>query len=246
MDVLSKTKEVQFRYDEEWYEENTKFEYYIVQPAIKYHHLVKAEEFIDNEPIYKSLSEKEKLFYKEKLNEKIKGDMTEQIVLFDTKSNLPDNKYSVAKPVFFNRKDRYGEYDMLIWDKLKNSYWAFEIKHTDMPYYKQEEKLTDNFLKEIIDYKYGDKENVAVLYRGNPFKNTTGTYYINITDFAIAVNKYNDITLAMEELTHNIPIIDLKEYNIPLPQKIETSKKICEIDKILGFNNPLNINEPII
>ena len=264
MDVLSVTPITSFRYTEleGWKEEPTTHEYYIVQPAIKYYHLEQGMKFIDTQRFYSELSTDDKNFLKQKLREKIMGDMTEQIVLFDVKkdlmpkesSTLSFQKYFVTKPVFYNDKKNIGEYDMLIRDNEQKKYWGFEIKHTTNPYYEQEEHLINNKLQTIIDKQYGNRENVAVLYRGNPFLSDTGTYYLNLTDFMLAVNKYKDMEKVFAEITRNLSVINLKKLseleekfsdkNIPLEKQLRIGKEITEIkNQINGKREVLNREE---
>lgn len=226
MNLLSATLQTNYYYTDElgWREGDTEHEYYIVQPAIKYYHLQKAKEFINNEDYYKQLSYAQKEYLKDKLDEKIKGDMTEQIVIFDTAKDLKE-RYIINKPVFYINGQKKGEYDMLIYDKKENKYWGFEIKHTTQPYYLQEQHLNNKQIKEVIDDKYGHRENVCVLYRGNPFFSDSGVYYLNITDFAIAVNKYSDMDKVMNELTKNLPVKDLSKKQPEAEEKTEKSKE---------------------
>ena len=98
---------------------------------------------------------------------------------------------------------------MLIYDNEANKYWAFEIKHTTNPYYKQEQQLQDPVLKKVIDSKYGNRENVCVLYRGNPFISSTGTLYFNITDFLVAIKKYKDVDIVFNSLSKSLSVKDI-------------------------------------
>ena len=176
MNVLSTTPETDYHQDDAvWTEGKTAHEYYLIQPAIKYYHLQEAKKFIESEKYYKELSTNEKQYLESKLDEKIKGDMTEQIILYDVFKSLDKKQYLVTKPVFFVDGQRKGEYDMLIYDKQKNVHWGFEIKHTNSPFFKQEQHLQNNDFAEIMNKKYGHRENVCVLYRGTSFCATSGT-----------------------------------------------------------------------
>lgn len=206
MDLLSVTPQTTFVFDDilGWREGERTHEYYIIQPAIKYYFLSEGKNYIETKSYYKDLTSSQKEFMKTKLDEQIKGLMTEQIVIFDVQKDLRKTSYEVCKPVFKKGTDSLGEYDMLIYDASKNSYWAFEIKHSTEPYFKQEGHLTNSFLQNVIDKKYGRRENVAVLYRGNPFKSETGTYYFNITDFLTAIHKYKNLDLVFNILSKDI------------------------------------------
>jgi hypothetical protein len=207
MQEVSATTKITFRYDKNlgWRSREEK-EYYIIQPAIKYYHLQKGKEFVEDGPYYEGLTAGEREFLKQKLDEKIKGDMAEQIVLFDTKNDIPKEKYEIVKPEFFVDGQKKGEYDMLIWDKQENRYWGFEIKHASLPCREQERHLQDEFLKEVVDRNYGRLEKVCVLYKGESFLSSTGTYYLNLSDFAKEVHRERDMEKVLEKLTRNLPM----------------------------------------
>lgn len=95
-------------------------------------------------------------------------------------------------------------YDKTRYSKNQHRYWGFEVKHTKNPHEKQERYLKDPVLREIIDEKYGERENVAVLYRGDSFILDTGTVYLNISDFLKTVHKHQDIEVAFSTLVNDI------------------------------------------
>ncbi|MBQ9531582.1 MAG: ATP-binding protein [Eubacterium sp.] len=211
---ISATNNQEFIYDENfgWRSMSVHKEYYLIQPAIKYYHLKKALDFVETNEHYNSLSEVGKQYVMDKLDSKIRGDMTEQIVVYEISKALSSDRYFVCKVSFSNsdpNKEK-GEYDMLIYDKAKNAYFAFEIKHTTTPYSKQYNHLLNENFKEIIDYKYGDKENVSVLYNGVPFDTSSGVLYLNISDFIREITRCGDPKQAIQKLSSDLPIRDLE------------------------------------
>ena len=224
MNVLSTTPQTDYHQDDAvWTEGKTTHEYYLIQPAIKYYHLQEAKKFIESEKYYKELSTNEKQYLESKLDEKIKGDMTEQIILYDVFKSLDKKQYLVTKPVFFVDGQRKGEYDMLIYDKQKNVHWGFEIKHTNSPFFKQEQHLQNNDFAEIMNKKYGHRQNVCVLYRGTPFRATSGTCYLNISDFLQRIYKTPDVEKVMLNLTKNLPVKEL-----PTKGSHDSNEKLTE------------------
>lgn len=233
---ISATNNQAFIYDENlgWRSNPVHKDYYLIQPAIKYYHLKKALEFVESNEHYNNLSEAGKQFVMDKLDLKIRGDMTEQIVVFETSKALSSDRFFVCKVSFSNsdpNKEK-GEYDMLIYDRQVNSYFAFEIKHTTEPYSKQYGHLLNENFKELIDYKYGDKENISVLYNGKPFKTPSGVLYLNISDFIKEITRSKDAKSALQSLGKDLPVRDLEseEKAASAPQKQPKSKKNSKFD----------------
>lgn len=202
LDFLSATTKVELSYTDElgWRSSKPEREFYIIQPAIKYYHLLQAKEFIETNDIYNNLSEKGKTFIKDKLEGQIRGDMTEQIVLFEVSRTLPLSKYIVCKPCFKMYGKAVGEYDMLIYDKQEDRYWGFEIKHTGNPYHKQYQHLENEAFTAVLDAKYGHRENVCVLYSGTSFTTNDGILYLNLSDFIKTVTLQRDVEKAIAVL----------------------------------------------
>lgn len=224
MDLLSAINKKEYRYTDEfgWNEGTLEKEFYIIQPAIKYYHLRKGKEFIEQEQYYQSFPEQLKEAMKRKLDEKIKGDMVEQIVVFDTAKVLDKEQFFVCKPIFYINGQKMGEYDMLIYDRFTNEYWSFEIKHTTQPFYEQEKHLRNEEIRKMIDEKYGTRKGACVLYRGESFvASDSGTIYLNIAEFLIAVNKYQNMDVTMREIFRNLEQTDL----VRVSPRVQPSKR---------------------
>lgn len=211
---ISATNHQEFLYDNTlgWRSSPVHKDYYLIQPAIKYYHLKKALEFVESNEHYNHLSEAGKRFVMDKLDSKIRGDMTEQIVVFETAKALSPDRFFVCKVSFSNsdpNKEK-GEYDMLIYDRERNSYFAFEIKHTTEPYSRQYGHLLNEDFKEVIDYKYGDEEGVFVLYNGKPFQTPSGVLYLNISDYIKEITRSKDAKSALQNLSKDLPVKDLE------------------------------------
>ena len=201
MDVLSATPLYSYEYNDAiGWDYSTDFEYYIVQPAIKYYHLQEGKKFFLNSNEYKELTQYQRNLLAQKLDEKIKGDMLEQIVLFDVRSDLNDTYFDVLKPEFRINGQKKGEYDMLIYDKQQNGYWCFEIKHSKHQFDKQVIHLKNEKFKEVIDKQYGERIDAYVLYRGETVMSDFGIQYVNVTDFLSAIHEFHNLHLALHEL----------------------------------------------
>ncbi len=215
-------------------------DYYLIQPAVKYYHLKKALEFVNSNEHYLNLSESAKNYITDKLDTKIRGDMTEQIVVYEMSKILPTDRYLVTKVCFKNVTDPKagtGEYDMLIYDKESNSYWAFEIKHTTESFHKQSQHLENEHFKEIIDRNYGNRENVCVLYNGTSFKTPSDILYLNISDFVKEISRCRDVKTAIQNLTCNLPVKEMgsKSSVENSQQEGKSQKAILNSSKKKGF-----------
>ena len=249
LNFVSVTSNIKFTYTtkEGWESENPEHEYYIVQPAIKFNHLEKGKEFFEHTSYYKKLSNLEKDFLKLKLEEKILGDMLEQIVLYDTYATLnvkliryDKNKYEVYKPSFVINGQNKGEYDMLIHELATNRYWGFEIKHTTMPFIAQEKHLQNEAFFSILEQNFGHRENVCVLYRGEPFfSEGSDTIYLNVADFLCSINNTHNVEKTISDLTQNLFVRKIPVEQIQNPIELE----IIEERKIKHKN--MNITELI-
>lgn len=181
-------------------------EYYIIQPAIKYYQLQTGIDFLQQKEYFSGLNDMTIRFLQAKLQEQVFGKMTEQIVLYDTSCDLckeMDSPYKVFKPVFKSYDDnkQIGEYDMLIQDTVNNCYWGFEIKHSAEVDINQEKHLLNKDIQNVLDDNFGDRKNVAVLYRGKPFVSETGTLYLNIADFLKSIHQTQNIEKTINQLT---------------------------------------------
>ena len=161
------------------------------------------------------MSRAEREFLSKKLEEKIFGDMTKTIVRFDTQNALDEKRYTVYKPEFIVDGDPKGEYDMLIYDRKDDSYFGFEVKHTDNPflgfdkegiYNGQDRNLLNKDIREVVDADFGHREHVFVLYNGMPFEAPTGTTFLNIADFLRSLDRTHDIKETSRELCEGIGI----------------------------------------
>ena len=132
-------------------------------------------------------------------------------MLYDTASDLCNGEtgYKVFKPVFIQAgaNQKIAEYDMLIQDAKKECYWGFEIKHSAKADANQEKYLLNKDVKTILEENFGKQKGVSVLYRGKPFVSSTGTYYLNISDFLVSIHKTKDIQRTINELTNGLKTV---------------------------------------
>lgn len=135
--------------------------YIIAQPGMRYA-IAKALVYsLIQDSYFQSISESDKTYIVEKILEDVKGRMLEDIVLLEvSKSSKKDLN------VFKYKFDNGGEFDMVIYNKQKNSCELYEIKHSDKVVENQTRYLNDNNYYSNIEKKYGTIEGKNVLYRG--------------------------------------------------------------------------------
>lgn len=141
-------------------------------------------------------------------------DIFRQTIILDIKKSLFkdifNNDYCVYALEVFDNGDIAEFYDLLVWQKSTNKYFAFKIELNNekskffkrtyeiIGYRQCEFSKADKFNK-ILEGKFGKKALSAVLYKGQ-----NSIYYetahFNIDDFLIILNKYKDIQKTYEYL----------------------------------------------
>lgn len=209
LDVVSGINVCRFgKINGRWDNGEDRVEYHIVQPAIKYYQLEEAVKMYMNTADLSELSRSDREFLATKLQEKVFGDMTEHIVQFDTMQALDNNNFYVCKPEFSVDGESFGEYDLLIFDKRQKAYYGFEVKHSMETHPDQYKTLENQEIAEVLNYQYGKRENVAVLYRGPSGLTEDNRVYLNITDFLKSLGETLDIAKTMKKLLAALPHID--------------------------------------
>lgn len=224
MDVVSEV--TVFNYRERggaWKKKHSDVEDYIVQPAIKYSHLKESERIIKNSDFFDGLTEDQQDFLAKKLREKIFGDMTEQIVVFDVSKSLDKDRFEVGKVHFTGKSNGIpsGEYDMIVHDYDTDSNWAFEVKHNSNVHTKQYRHLLRKDLEMAVQNHFGKRKGAAVLFNGDSFKDITGIYYFNISDFLRTVGQYKNMDRTFDVLSEGLAVKDVNELEKVAKQKRE-------------------------
>lgn len=182
-------------------------EYYIVQPAVRYHYMVKALYLADEKESCQQLSENGKQDFKDTIATQIKEDMTKQIIVYETSKALSSQRYFVSKLCFRNdavpNKD-LGGLDMLVYDKQQNCCWGFEIAYSVQASSLQYKDLVDQRLVNAVKYMYGNIQRLCVLYNGEPFVNSKGIVYLNIPDFLKEIKDNKDVESVLLNLNNKL------------------------------------------
>lgn len=205
-----------------WYRNPDEKLVHIVQPAIRYYHLLEASKYIKDSKYFSHMKIGETNSLRERLNNMVLGEMTEQAILFDTSSYFPSDRFSVAKVSFSVESNDSGEYDMLLHDKMRNVYWAFEIKHSSDACLAQEDHLVNPEFRAVSDKEFGKCEGVAVLFNGTSRIGYTGVPHLNIADFMVTLDKFRDMGKTMESMMDGLPFYEFTR-DSSMPVEVDLS-----------------------
>ena len=162
----------------ERYESGRRAEHMVfTQPGMRYS-IAKALVYsLMQDPYFQSVSELDKEYIVAKILDDVKGRMLEDIVLLETCKLASRNE-----EVFKFKFDQGGEYDMVIYDKQKNTCCLYEIKHSTEIVEKQTRYLRDDEKCKSVEAKFGMITGKYVLYRGEN-KTVDNVQYLNVEQF---------------------------------------------------------------
>ena len=167
------------RYESGSYENH----YLFTQPGMRYA-IAKALVYsLLQDTYFNTISEVDKNYIINKILEDVKGKMLEEIVLLETFKVIPS-----SLEVFKFKFNSGGEFDMIIYNKIKNTCQLYEVKHSDKINDKQTRFLLDEDKCNLIENKYGKITNKYVLYRGKS-KQVGDVNYENVEEFLINIKK---------------------------------------------------------
>ena len=147
------------------------------QPSMRYCQAQALVYALLKDEFFSQLSVKERDYIIERILTEIRGRMLEDTVLLETMKALPGH-YEVFKLQF-----QSGEYDMVIYDRIYNSYAAYAIKHSNLYIPEQARHLTDEEKLKSSSQQYGTLVGRFVLYMGENMDTEEGIAYRNVTQF---------------------------------------------------------------
>lgn len=163
------------------------------QPGMRYcqaqalvHSLMQDEAFIQ-------LSSDEREYITDRILGEVRGRMLEDLILLEVVRALP-KQYQAFKLQFAS-----GEYDMVIYNREKNSCAAYEIKHSSQYAREQARHLMDEEKLRLASSRYGMLKGRYVLYLGEDMDTEDGIAYRNAERF---LKKLPEVTLdsGLEEI----------------------------------------------
>lgn len=151
-------------------------------------HCCQAEALVHSlrkDELFSVLSEKERQYVTDRLLEEMRWRMLEDIILLETQKALDAKRYRVFKLLF-----RRGEYDMVVYDSKENRCAAYEIKHSKEAVSEQTRHLTDETKLSLLEHRFGNIAERAVLYLGEPLETDVYVAYRNAEQYLKALPEF--------------------------------------------------------
>lgn len=149
----------------------------IMQPGMRYCQAQALVYSVMADPVFKELNDAQKIYVREKILNEIRGRMLEEIVLIETKRAL-GRGYEVFKYQFVG-----GEFDMVVYDKAKDTCTLYEIKHSKEVVQKQSSHLLNEEKCAIFEKRIAHIQEKHVLYRGDTCMTDWGIEYLNVEEY---------------------------------------------------------------
>ena len=149
----------------------------IMQPGMRYCQAQALVYSVMADPVFKELNDAQKIYVREKILNEIRGRMLEEIVLIETKRAL-GRGYEVFKYQFVG-----GEFDMVVYDKAKDTCTLYEIKHSKEVVQKQSSHLLNEEKCAIFEKRIASIQEKHVLYRGDTCMTDWGIEYLNVEEY---------------------------------------------------------------
>lgn len=161
----------------------------ITQPGMRYCQAEALIESLRDDDLFASHNELDKEIAIEKIKQDVQGTMMEDIVYLETKHSLSSNK-KIFKLSFSNLEPK-GEFDFVIYDKIKNECEIFEVKHSVEINENQTQHLTNELKCTMTEYFYGDIIRKNVIYQGENKVLENGIHYLNVVDYLDGLKNTN-------------------------------------------------------
>ena len=177
--------------------------HYISQPAIRYFHMEVGREQIYKDEAFSEVTTATKRSISDYYENFILGQIMEESIALDLKYYLKGKGLSFCKAVFADNdaEKSIGEFDLVVFDRTKFEYCAFEIKHSSvfLPG-RQDAHLRNSEFRQAADKLFGTRLFSAVVYNGKTQIAENGVVFANVADFLGCLDRYRDISLAMSKL----------------------------------------------
>ena len=145
----------------------------MTQPGLRYVQADALVSALERNGVFNSLPERAAVL--ERIRSEIRGRMTEEIVLLETKLARP-------KARVFRLRFAVGEFDMVVYDPASMTCALYEIKHSDAAVPELRRHLLDAEKCAAAEHLYGKITGKYVLYRGEDTL-LDGVRYLNVEEY---------------------------------------------------------------
>lgn len=147
------------------------------QPGMRYCQAQALVYSLAKDEIFAELSEAEKSMVSERILEEVRGRMMEDIVVLETA------KSAGRRCQVFKMNFSAGEFDMVVYDKEKNTCECYEIKHSKEIVPAQTRFLLNEEYLNQTERRFGMITKRCVLYRGGNTDLGNGILYRNVEEY---------------------------------------------------------------
>ena len=148
----------------------------ITQPGMRYCQALALIHSLMKDPVFSQISDAEKTYVIQRINNEIMGRMMEEIVMLETMRHRKN--CDVFKLVF-----DIGEFDMVVYDRTKATCEIFEVKHSKVKSEEQVRHLVDQDKLKQTEQRIAPITQRYVIYRGENQTDSNGISYLNVNEY---------------------------------------------------------------
>lgn len=148
----------------------------ITQPGMRYCQALALIHSLMKDPVFSQISDAEKTYVIQRINNEIMGRMMEEIVVLETTRHRKN--CDVFKLVF-----DIGEFDMVVYDRTKATCEIFEVKHSKVKSEEQVRHLVDQDKLKQTEQRIAPITQRYVIYRGENQTDSNGISYLNVNEY---------------------------------------------------------------
>ena len=148
----------------------------ITQPGMRYCQALALIHSLMKDPVFSQISDAEKTYVIQRINNEIMRRMMEEIVMLETTRHRKN--CDVFKLVF-----DIGEFDMVVYDRTKATCEIFEVKHSKVKSEEQVRHLVDQDKLKQTEQRIAPITQRYVIYRGENQTDSNGISYLNVNEY---------------------------------------------------------------
>ena len=148
----------------------------ITQPGMRYCQALALIHSLMKDPVFSQISDAEKTYVIQRINNEIMGRMMEEIVMLETTRH---RKNCDAFKLVFD----IGEFDMVVYDRTKATCEIFEVKHSKVKSEEQVRHLVDQDKLKQTEQRIAPITQRYVIYRGENQTDSNGISYLNVNEY---------------------------------------------------------------